>query len=588
MSVSYPDSGAAGRAATGIPLAVVIDQPLVDPERTPTGEIVSGQNEAPGGATKMAADRVKVAILEGRPVMILSVAKTEVQKEIARRQAAEIAQGGRPTPFVHTFPDVGPADCYFIVPPNYKLGREEAFNRTRWMFYCELLGVAYDIPFNAQASAAEKETNRVAARMLAAVAPDSTEVIVDDHQFAYVGSYLGPQRPDLLLGFFGHTHFPGLEYLKSLPESVYPRADLVELLLAYVAYDGVVLQTPVHSENLRDALKWLVEEGHLTRERLAQVALGSALVNIDKKYVGGAFRKSDESLQDDVEAAVDDLAPWIDGRECNVAAGRIDPYKNYGLYLEAVEHMYVTEQWKPDTHCCLIVAKSTRESPEYTQHDEDIDTKIDQINSMTQKMAGRDVIQRVQGTYANVLAAYYLATLAVLTLAINDGCNTMGPEAAWVNPNNVPQIMNDANGIYTRFGPLLPDEGWNPLVIALHLHKVATRLIGDGGNKYFDADPRDVLAVVAALLAAAEMSEADRARMAATHRNAVRFDSPERHFAMLLTVLRAGAAARFKAVEQAQHKAGTKGPGPVPPMGRQIPAVELSRPDRASPRQAHL
>ncbi len=513
------------------PLVFLFDQPIVTLKGTPTAPEADPEDK-PGGALKIIIGEVQAALRQGRPVIAVGFPKNDVQRGVARLQAEAIARGERPQPFVMHYDGIGNVDVYFVHcdRARYELGRNQIFGTTMWTWLAELLGTEFEHPFDPRAWSAFEDNSRLAAELLAVVAPYGADVVVHDHQLPFVGAHLGPARHDLTLAFFGHTWFPSWQYVSSLTgPSAVPPAQLRMLMEAYAAYDGTVMQSAVPAQNLLDIL---------LKMGIDPPVIGTALVNMDADYVLSSAQAPD------AKRMIAELEAWVDGRFIVMEGSRADPYKNFGLLLEANDYLLSTGLWTAATHGGLVVPGVTRASiPMYDSHSEDIADKVTYL----QQRFGAQAVKSLGGAYINMLAALTVTTGAIVTPAVRDGCNLINVEGALLNRHNAAHIMNKPTGINTRFAPLLADEEWNPLVISTDIRSVAWRY--DRHAHRFDADPSDVRRLVSALLAAEAMDPADRARMARTHANAALFDSPERHLEQTLAPARRGAAIRSGVVD---------------------------------------
>jgi glucosylglycerol-phosphate synthase len=284
------------------------------------------------------------------------------------------------------------------------------------------------------------EVNRLFAERTAAVAAHGATIWIHDYNLWMTPAYLRDLRPDLKIGFFHHTAFPGADIFNILPW----RGQIVASLLKC---DYVGFHVPRYVENFIDVVRSNVSTQILESEFCAPTylthgcALGVEEMTRKIQTPYGIVRVGAHPVGIDnekIKAIVDDpitqklttsLINEAQGRKIILSVERLDYVKGpiekmlaYELFLE--KH----PEWHDKVVMLNLVTPAAPGMEIYKKTREKLDQVVGRINGRFSKMGWTPVRYFYRPLPFAELVAFYVASDMAWITPLRDGLNLVCKE----------------------------------------------------------------------------------------------------------------------------------------------------------------
>ncbi len=420
------------------------------------------------------------------------------------RTAASAAPSGR---LDHAEYDTGGAPVRMLAldPLVYDRAYNGIANGTLWFVSHHLYDTATQPVFDAawrREWAAYVMYNTAFADALAEEAAAGAAVVVQDYHLMLVPQLLRDRRPDVRIGWFGHTPWAAPDFFALLPDDV-----AESLLRGILGADAAGFLTHRWADAFADCAQRVLG----TRARHGSVRLPDHDCVIGVHALGiDADELRERAAQPDVAARRAALDAWRGDRRVVLRIDRTELSKNIVRGLLAYRELLRTRpEWHERVVHLAFAYPSRHDLPEYRVYTAAVQRTAIEINEEFARPGWQPVRLEVSDDYPRSLAALAIADVLVVN-PVRDGMNLVAKE-----------------------GPILSREG-----CALVLSREAGAA-AELGEWAFVVNPFDVSATADAIDAGLRMPPDDRlARSTALAKQAAAL-SPQDWFAAQLDALAA-------------------------------------------------
>lgn len=364
---------------------------------------------------------------------------------------------------------------------------------------------------------------RFADRAAAATAEGGT-VWVQDYQLQLVPRMLRELRPDLTIGFFNHIPFPAYGIYSQLPW----RTQIVEGLLGadvigfqrsadagnfsravrrLLGYQtkGSVIDVPLDIEAETDVASAKHRISQVRGDKLVRTVVAKAFpISID------AARYEELARRDDIEARAQEIRDGL-GNPAVIMLGvdRLDYTKGIGHRLKAFGELLADGELDVEDVTLVQVASPSRERVRtYQMLRDDIELQVGRINGDYSTISHQAISYLHHGYPREEMVALYLAADVMLVTALRDGMNLVAKEYV------ASRFDNDGVLVLSEFAGASDEL------------KTALRV-----------NPHDIEGLKGAILEAARMPKAEKARRMRSLRKRVQENDVARWSSSFLTAL---------------------------------------------------
>jgi trehalose 6-phosphate synthase/phosphatase len=347
----------------------------------------------------------------------------------------------------------------FLSRRNVELYYSEFCNKTLWPLLHSFTQYA---TYDRNSWEAYKKVNEIFASSVLEIVEPEDVVWVHDYHLMLLPSLIRKTRPELAIGFFLHTPFPGLDVFRLLPWRE-------EILQALLKADLVGFQTYHYVQNFLMTVRRLLGFNHT----LGKIIVGNHLAKIDSFPIGIDYQKfADAETKPKVQSSIRNLSSKLGKTRKILSIDRLDYTKGVLHRLKGFE-LFLSSypEYKEKVTLMLVAVPSRTKVERYQSLKSKVDELIGKING-EHGTIGWTPIQYIYHSlpFHYLLALYRISDVAMIT-PLADGMNLIAKEyiatktdgkgvlilsemagaveelreAIIVNPNNVEEIAEALN-----------------------------------------------------------------------------------------------------------------------------------------------
>lgn len=323
-----------------------------------------------------------------------------------------------------------------IAPETYRLAYDVVSNQTLWYVHHGL----YDLPSQPvfttefrRAWNAYRELNTAFAETLAAEAPPSAVVLVQDYHLTLVGRTLTKARPDITAVHFSHTPFAPPVWLRVLPQQV-----AGELLDGLTAYQACGFHTQRWANDFLDSCREL------------------SAAPPPPTFVSPLPSDPDDvrssAMSPACEEAMADIRKLVGDRAVIARVDRIELSKNIVRGFLAFDDLLERHpEWRERVVFYASVYPSRTGVPAYQQYQAEVEVTVERVNRRWATGSWTPVICDTDDDYPRSVALLRRAD-ALLVNPIRDGLNLVAKEGAIVNERDAVLCLSPEAGVWSELG----------------------------------------------------------------------------------------------------------------------------------------
>ncbi|HEX8001971.1 MAG TPA: trehalose-6-phosphate synthase [Mycobacteriales bacterium] len=292
--------------------------------------------------------------------------------------------------------------------------------------------------------AAYVEVNTAFAEALAEEAAPGASVVVQDYHLCLVPRLLRDRRPDVRIGWFGHTPWAATDVFRMLPDDV-----ACTLVRGILGADHAGFLTHRWADAFMACTVDLL--GATARHGSVRLDDHDCEVGVHPLGIDGDELRA-RADQPDVAARREALERWANGRQVVVRIDRTELSKNIVRGLNAFRELLRTRpEWHERVVHLAFAYPSRHDLPEYREYTAAVQRTAHEINEEFGVPGWQPIRLEVSDDYPRSLAALSMADVLVVN-PVRDGMNLVAKEGPTLSRDGCALVLSREAGAVAELG----------------------------------------------------------------------------------------------------------------------------------------